>query len=167
MPVEGRPRSTSPGIHTNGYTLARTVLFDEYTVEDRPQELGGESVGEALLRVHRSYLRPIQALLEVDLAKGLAHITGGGLPGNLQRILPDGCEAVVNYDSWDRPSLFSLIQREGDVPEADMRQTFNLGVGLVAAVRKADAQQALERLEAIGELPVPIGRIAAVSGDGG
>ena len=155
----------STGIHTNGYTLARTVFFDEYTVEDRPPELGGESVGEALLRVHRSYLRPIQTLLEADLARGLAHVTGGGLPGNLQRVMPDGCEAVVDYDSWDRPPLFSLIQSEGDVPEADMRRTFNLGVGLVAVVREADARRAQERLEAAGESPVPIGRVAAVSED--
>ena len=149
----------STGIHTNGYTLARTVLFEEYTVDDCPPELGGVSIGEALLRVHRSYLRPIRALVETDLAHGLAHITGGGLPGNLRRVMPDGCEAVVEYDAWERPALFSLIQEEGDVPEADMRQTFNLGVGLVAVVREADVGRATERLEALGETPFRIGRV--------
>ncbi len=155
----------STGIHTNGYTLARTVLFDEYTVDDRPPELGGESVGEALLRVHRSYLRPIQVLLEADLAQGLAHVTGGGLPGNLQRVMPDGCEAVVDYDSWDRPPLFSLIQSEGDVPEVDMRRTFNLGVGLVTLVREADVPRARERLKAVDEEAFRIGRVASTPAD--
>jgi phosphoribosylformylglycinamidine cyclo-ligase len=151
----------STGIHTNGYTLARTVLFDTYTVDDCPPELGGESIGDALLRVHRSYLRPIQTLLEADLAKGLAHVTGGGLPGNLRRVVPEGCEAVVDYDAWQRPALFSLIQSEGDVPEADMRQTFNLGVGLVAIVSEADISRAQERLGAIDETAFRIGRVAS------
>ncbi len=153
----------STGIHTNGCTLARTVLFDEYTVSDCPPELGGESIGEALLRVHRSYLRPIRALVEADLAHGFAHVTGGGLPGNLRRVMPDGCEAIVEYDAWGRPALFSLIQEEGGVPEADMRQTFNLGVGLVAVVREADVRQATERLEALGETPFRIGRVESTT----
>lgn len=153
----------STGIHTNGYTLARTVLFEEYSVEDCPPELGGESLGEALLRVHRSYLRPIQALLDANLVLGLVHVTGGGLPGNLRRVMPEGCAAAVDYDAWERPPLFSLIQAEGDVPEEDMRRTFNLGVGLVAVVREADVAQAEQRLEAVGEVPFRIGRVESVS----
>jgi phosphoribosylformylglycinamidine cyclo-ligase len=149
----------STGIHTNGYTLARTVLFDAYDVEARPDALGGETLGAALLRVHRSYLDAIQALVDRGLARGLAHVTGGGLPGNLQRVMPDGCRAAVDYDAWDRPPLFDLIQREGDVPEADMRRTFNLGVGLVAVVREADVPAARDALEALGETPFPIGRV--------
>lgn len=154
----------STGIHTNGYTLARTVLFEEYGVDDCPPVLGGESVGEVLLRVHRSYRAPIQALVDRGLARGLAHVTGGGLPGNLRRVMPEGCTAVVDYDAWERPSLFSLIQDLGDVPEADMRQTFNLGIGLVAVVRKEEVSQAVERLEAQGERPVRMGRVDADSG---
>lgn len=149
----------STGIHTNGYTLARTVLFDTYSVEDCPSELDGTSVGEALLRVHRSYLDPIQSLMGGDLATGLVHVTGGGLPGNLQRVIPDGCEAAVDYDAWERPALFSLIQSMGDVPEADMRRTFNLGVGLVAVVPDTEVDAAVERLEAVGEAPVRIGQV--------
>lgn len=149
----------STGIHTNGYTLARTVLFREYQVDDRLPELGGASIGEALLRVHRSYLRPIQTLVQKGLARGLAHVTGGGLPGNLARVIPDGCEAVVEYDAWDRPAIFSLIQSEGEVPEADMRTTFNLGIGLVAIVREQEAARAESRLEELGETPVRIGRV--------
>lgn len=149
----------STGIHTNGYTLARTVLFETYSVDDRPEALGGATVGEALLRVHRSYLRSIRVLVEADLVQGLAHVTGGGLPGNLQRVVPEECEAVVDYDAWERPPIFSLIQAEGDVPEADMRRTFNLGIGLVAIVREADANRAEALLEEAGEAPLRIGRI--------
>lgn len=149
----------STGIHTNGYTLARTVLFDDYTVDDQPTALDGETIGEALLRVHRSYLDPIRALVEADLAQGLAHITGGGLPGNLRRVVPEDCRAAVDYDAWERPSIFSLIQETGEVPEEDMRRTFNLGIGLVAVVREEDEAAARERLEDLGETPVRIGRV--------
>jgi len=151
----------STGIHTNGYTLARSVLFDTYAVDDCPSELGGATVGEALLRVHRSYLRPIRTLVEADLARGLAHITGGGLPNNLSRVVPEEHTAAVDYDAWDRPSIFSLIQELGDVPEDDMRQTFNLGIGMVAVVRAEDASRAIDQLEAVGEAPIQIGQIEA------
>ncbi len=151
----------STGIHTNGYTLARTVLFDQYDVDDTVEELGEETIGEALLRVHRSYLDPIQALVEEELAQGLVHVTGGGLPGNLRRVVPSGCRASVDYEAWTRPPLFDLIQREGDVPENDMRQTFNLGIGLVAIVRDEDADAARRVLEAEGEAPVHIGTVTS------
>jgi len=154
----------STGIHTNGYTLARTVLFGEYGVDDRPDALGGESVGEALLRVHRSYLDAIQALVGDGLAQGIAHITGGGLAGNLQRVLPDGCEAGIDFDAWTRPPLFELIQELGDVPEADMRQTFNLGMGLVAVVREDDLAEAEAVLSDLGESPTVIGEVRAQAG---
>jgi len=151
----------STGIHTNGYTLARTVLFEEYDVGDAPDALGGETVGEALLRVHRSYLDAIRALVDANLARGLAHVTGGGLPGNLRRVVPEDCRAVVDYDAWERPPLFDLIQEKGAVPEADMRRTFNLGVGLVALVREADLEAARRVLADLGEEPQPIGRVEA------
>lgn len=157
----------SSGIHTNGYTLARTVLFENYTIDDCPSELGGTSVGEVLLRRHRSYLQPIQALVENDLVRGLAHITGGGLPGNLRRVVPDDGEAVVDYGAWERPPIFSLIQAEGDVPEKDMRRTFNLGVGLVAIVRESNVEQALQCLEATGEDPFRIGHVAPTPDESG
>jgi len=150
----------STGIHTNGYTLARTVLFDAYDLGDCPEALGGETVEEALLRVHRSYLQAVQALVQQGLARGLVHVTGGGLPGNLARVLPDGCSAVVDYDSWTRPPLFDLIQREGDVPEADMRTTFNLGIGLVVAVRPEDEDDARAVLGELDETPSRIGTVS-------
>ncbi|PSQ95920.1 MAG: phosphoribosylformylglycinamidine cyclo-ligase [Bacteroidetes bacterium SW_9_63_38] len=149
----------STGIHTNGYTLARTVLFDEYDVNDTPDALAGETVGEALLRVHRSYLEAIQGLVDAGLAQGIAHITGGGLPGNVSRVVPDDCAAAIDYDAWTRPPLFELIQDLGDVPEADMRQTFNLGMGLVAVVREDNLSDARARLSDLGEAPVKIGEV--------
>jgi phosphoribosylformylglycinamidine cyclo-ligase len=149
----------STGLHTNGYSLARAVLFEHFDVEDRPEELGGETVGEALLRVHRSYLDAIQALVADDLAHGFAHITGGGLEGNTNRIVPDGLRLEVDWDAWDRPAIFDLIQRLGDVPEDDMRSTFNLGIGLVAVVPETKVEQAVTAWEAMGEAPVVIGRV--------
>ena len=153
----------STGIHTNGYTLARTVLFRAFDVDDCPAELGGSSIGDALLRVHRSYLRPIRSLVEAGLARGLVHVTGGGLPGNLERVIPEGCTAMVDYDAWERPALFSLIQSLGDVPEDDMRKTFNLGIGFVTIVREDEVDTALEHLDALGEQPVRIGQVTSVS----
>lgn len=153
----------STGIHTNGYTLARTVLFDEFDVDDTVDALGGETIGEALLRVHRSYLGAVQALVEADLAQGLVHVTGGGLPGNLRRVLPDGCAAEVTYDAWERPPLFTLIQEKGDVPEGDMRRTFNLGIGLVAIVHADDVQEARQVLTDTGESPLRVGEVVAAS----
>ncbi len=149
----------STGLHTNGYSLARAVLFEHFEVEDRPDELGGETVGEVLLRVHRSYLEAIQALVRDDLAHGFAHITGGGLEGNTRRILPDGLGLAVEWDAWERPAIFELIGRLGSVPEEDMRSTFNLGVGLVAVVPEAHVAAAKAVWMEMGEHPIELGRI--------
>ena len=152
----------STGIHTNGYTLARTVLFDRYDVDDTPDALGGTTVGDALLTVHRSYLQSIQALTEAGAVQAFAHVTGGGIPGNVRRVLPEGTEAVVDYDAWTRPAIFDLIQREGDVPEDDMRRTFNLGVGLIAVVRPEKEDAAVAVLDDLGESVVRIGTVRSV-----
>ncbi|MEP0545317.1 MAG: phosphoribosylformylglycinamidine cyclo-ligase [Rhodothermales bacterium] len=149
----------STGLHTNGYSLARAVLFEHFGVDDRPGELGGETVGEVLLRVHRSYLDAIQALVRDDLAHGFAHITGGGLEGNTKRILADGLRLDVDWNAWERPAIFELIGRLGDVPEDDMRSTFNLGVGLVAVVPPSRVADAKAVWTAMGEQPIELGRI--------
>lgn len=151
----------STGLHTNGYTLARTVLFEHFGVDDAPGALGGETVGEALLAVHRSYLGAIQALAEEDLASAFAHVTGGGLPGNVARVVKHeaGLGFEIDYDAWERLPIFDLIEQKGDVPEADMRRTFNLGIGLVAVVPEARAEAATARLRAEGERPVRMGRV--------
>ena len=151
----------STGLHTNGYTLARKVLFERFVAGDTPEALGGATVAEALLRVHRSYLDAIQALIAEDLAHGFAHVTGGGLVGNTSRIVPDGLALDVDWDAWTVPPLFRLIQDVGEVPEEDMRRTFNLGVGLVAVVRPDAVERALTVLGALGEPAFAIGSVVA------
>lgn len=148
----------SSGLHTNGYSLARKVLFSEYDVDDYVEELQSE-LGKALLSVHKSYLALIRELREMDGVRGFAHITGGGIPGNTRRILPEGSRAVINWDAWVRPPIFDLIQQLGNVPEDDMRATFNLGVGLVAAVSPEAADELRSLSAKTGEQVMEIGTI--------
>ncbi len=124
---------TGNGLHTNGYSLARNVLFSKYGVDDFLDELG-MTVGEVLLQIHPSYLPAIRKFRQMDGVKGFAHITGGGIEGNATRILPDSLRLEVEWNSWEWPAIFKLIQREGDVPVTDMRQAFNLGIGLTMVV---------------------------------
>jgi phosphoribosylformylglycinamidine cyclo-ligase len=153
----------STGLHTNGYSLARRVLFSHFDLNDAPDELGGESVADALLAVHRSYLNPIQTLIKSDLASGFVHVTGGGIPGNTSRIVRGDLDFQVNYSSWTRPPIFDLIQRLGDVPEEDMRRTFNLGVGLIAIVPGDKLEDALSTLDAGGESPFVMGDVTSAT----
>jgi phosphoribosylformylglycinamidine cyclo-ligase len=123
----------STGLHTNGYTLARRIVFERMRLR-LEDSLGdtGMTVAEALLAVHRSYFRSVTPVLA--RMHGLAHITGGGIPGNLVRVLPAGCEAVVEPDSWPLPALFRTLQAAGQVSAEEMRDVFNLGVGLIAVL---------------------------------
>ncbi len=149
----------STGLHTNGYSLARKVLFARYDVADTPSQLGGRSLGEALLRIHRSYLQPIQHLHREDRLKGAAHVTGGGILGNVGRIVPDHLDIDVDYARWDRPALFSLIQEAGSVPEEDMRTTFNLGIGMIFVIEPGDESSVFDALRHLNEHPVIIGNV--------
>lgn len=149
----------STGLHTNGYSLARKVLLSHFSVHDRPALLGGASVGEALLAVHRSYLQPIRALIDAACVHAFVHVTGGGIPGNTVRVVPKGLRFEVDYTAWERPPIFRLIQELGQVPEDDMRRTFNLGIGLIAIVPADRKAEAMACLEALGEHPVEIGKI--------
>ncbi len=149
----------STGLHTNGYSLARKVLFTRFEVEETPKILGGETLGAALLRVHRSYLSAIQTVLAADAGHAFVHVTGGGIPGNTVRVIPAGLRYEVAYEAWERPALFRLIQEVGAVPEEDMRRTFNLGIGLIAVVPEARVEAAVGALEALGEQPIRIGRV--------
>ena len=157
----------STGLHTNGYSLARKVLFAKYGTEDRPEALGGATIGEALLAIHRSYLRPIRALLDAGLARGFVHVTGGGIPGNTARVVPEPLGFEVDYQAWDRPAIFDLIQEDGDVPEEDMRRTFNLGIGLITFVASSDVGRAEAVLRSLREEPKVIGRVIDSSGGRG
>ncbi len=123
----------SSGLHTNGYTLARSILLDRLGLTvDAPLAETGSTVAAALLAVHRSYWAALAPVL--DRVHGLAHITGGGIPGNLVRVLPEGCAAVVDTSSWSLPPLFALLQRAGGVSLPEMRDVFNLGVGMIAVL---------------------------------
>lgn len=122
----------SSGLHTNGYSLARRVVFDtlHLTVESELHELG-TTVGEELLRPHRSYLAVVLPLLDAGLVKGLAHITGGGLTENVPRVLPPATSARIDRQAWTAPPIFRLLQRAGEIPDEEMYRTFNMGVGMV------------------------------------
>ena len=152
----------STGLHTNGFSLARHVLFEAFAIDEPVDALGGDTVGETLLSVHRSYLGAIRAAREAGSVHGIAHVTGGGLPGNLARIIPDGFEAQMDYGAWTRPAIFDLIQETGNVPESDMRRTFNLGIGLVFAVPEKQVKAITDALVAEGTSPVHIGTVSAV-----
>ncbi len=125
----------SQGLHTNGYSLARKLLFEVagHAPDARLNELSG-TLAEELLKTHRSYLKPLQALHKAKLLKGAAHITGGGITDNVPRILPRGTSAVIERGSWPNQPIFELLRRLGDIPEDDYRRTFNLGVGMVLVV---------------------------------
>ncbi len=154
----------SSGLHTNGYTLARRIVFERLRldVQDRFPETE-RSVAQVLLDVHRSYATAVLPI--VTRVHALAHITGGGIPGNLMRVLPEGCEAVVDARSWPWPTVFRVLMRAGEVSLSEMRRVFNLGVGLVAVAGRAEVDEVLRAARAatvdtwiIGEVrPGPTG----------
>ena len=150
----------SSGLHTNGYSLARRIVFERLglTVDSHVPELRA-TVGDALLEPHRSYLPLIQPLLDGGRIKGMAHITGGGITENLPRILPHGTAAVVNAAAWPVPPIFQWLQQGGQVPADDMLRTFNMGLGLIIVTAQAHAEPLIDELAARG------GRDARVIGE--
>jgi phosphoribosylformylglycinamidine cyclo-ligase len=155
----------SSGLHTNGYTLARRIVFDHMGLrpDDEFPELD-RTVSEVLLDVHRSYLGSVMPLLDEDLVHGLAHITGGGIPGNLPRVLPEGLGAVVDRASWTPPPVFRVLGRAGGVERGEMYRVFNMGVGMIVIVPAPEVERALDRLEEAGGEPWVLGRVEAGSG---
>ncbi|MEO5894285.1 MAG: phosphoribosylformylglycinamidine cyclo-ligase [Vicinamibacterales bacterium] len=153
----------SSGLHTNGYSLARRIVFEAAKLrhDSLVAELG-TSVGEALMVAHRSYLSLIRPLLRESLIKGMAHITGGGITDNLPRILPSGMHASIDRGAWSVPAVFRWLQSQGAVPVDDMYRTFNMGIGLIIACASTDARRLLESLAQRGEPnAVRIGEIRA------
>ena len=150
----------SNGLHTNGYSLARKVLFEKekLTVDTVVKEFG-RTLGEELLRVHRCYFSLVYPLLDRFEIKGMSHITGGGLVGNTKRVLPEGLRLDVDWDSWTVPPIFKFIQENGNVPLEDMRRTFNLGIGFVLIVEEKDAESVMGALDESGEKVVVVGRV--------
>jgi phosphoribosylformylglycinamidine cyclo-ligase len=142
----------SAGLHTNGYSLARRVLFEVagFELDTVVPELG-RTVGDALLAPHRSYLIGVRPLLEGRIVKGLAHITGGGITENLPRTLPEGCAAEIDLHAWSVPPIFGLLQERGHIARDEMFRTFNMGVGLIVVCGAADAERAIDILARAGE----------------
>ena len=151
----------SSGLHTNGFSLARKVLLSTYQIDDYIKELN-VTLSEELLKVHKSYLNLITELKKIEKVYGFSHITGGGIVGNTKRILPKGLGLDIDWQSWDRPAIYSLIQKLGNVPEEDMRATFNLGIGLIAVVDKSMVERVLEKAAHLGEPGIEIGRIKKI-----
>jgi len=150
----------SSGLHTNGYSLARRVIFEHLRldVSSYVPELS-RAVGDALLEPHRSYLPFIGPLLDGGRIKGMAHITGGGITDNLPRVLPHGTAAVVDRSAWEIPPIFTWLQRSGNIPNDDMMRTFNMGIGLIIVTGRDQAEPLIDELAARG------GRDARVIGE--
>jgi phosphoribosylformylglycinamidine cyclo-ligase len=152
----------SSGLHTNGYTLARRIVFDQLGLgPDDPFPTTGRSVADELLGAHRSYVRSLLPIVEGDRVHALAHITGGGIPGNLPRVLGPGLGAVVRRDSWELPSVFGALQRAGSLSLEEMDRVFNMGVGMIAIVPPAHAAGVIASLRSGGETAWVMGEIEA------
>jgi phosphoribosylformylglycinamidine cyclo-ligase len=150
----------STGLHTNGYSLARKLLFEVagHGPDTVLPELGS-TMADELLKVHRSYLKPIRELARAALLKGAAHITGGGITDNTPRMLPKGLAAKIDLTAWHIPPIFSLLQRIGRIPDDDFRRTFNLGVGMILAVSRTKVSEAGRLLDRLREPWFRIGTV--------
>jgi len=151
----------SNGLHTNGYSLARKILFEKMQLKQSSRlPASTTTVGEELLRVHKNY-QPLLAKVPVGVIKGLAHITGGGLIDNLPRVLPSNCDAIIETKSWRVPSIFQSLQKNGNVDAHEMYQVFNMGIGMVAIVAERNARSAMSILKAkrIGRIERGTGKV--------
>jgi phosphoribosylformylglycinamidine cyclo-ligase len=156
----------SSGLHTNGYTLARKVLFQSarYDVNDYVKELK-TTMGKELLKVHHCYAPLILLTLTKFKIKGMAHITGGGIKGNLKRILPPNCDAKILAKSWKIPPIFKLIQKKGNIEDKEMFRAFNMGIGLIMVVSKEETNRVLNQLSSLKETAYHIGEITKGKGE--
>jgi len=152
---------TSNGLHTNGYSLARKILFEKMRLKPSSRLPGSTiTVGEGLLRVHKNY-QPLLARVPTGVIKGLAHITGGGLIDNLPRIVPSNCDAIIETKSWRVPSIFQVLQKNGNVDAQEMYQVFNMGIGMVAILAEQNERKAISILRAkrIGRIERGTGKV--------
>ncbi len=149
---------SSNGLHTNGYSLARKVLLSKYKLSDKPAGLSG-TLGNELLKIHKSYLKLITHLKNNIDVKGLSHITGGGIVGNTNRILPSGLKLKVHWNAWVIPQVFKLIQNTGNIADQEMRKVFNLGIGLIAVLDKQNVDTAIKLSKEVNEEPVIMGEV--------
>lgn len=150
----------SSGLHSNGFSLVRKLLLDQLKMElDQRIEEIGEVLGEELLRPTRIYVKTVLNLIRDFNIGGIAHITGGGITGNLPRIIPKGCKAVVHKGAWEIPPIFSFIKEKGKISEEEMLRTFNNGIGMILIVRQKEVEDILARLHTMGEKAFLIGEI--------
>ncbi len=150
----------SSGLHTNGYSLARKVIFETAGLHPDSVIPGtGRTAADVLLAVHRSYLKPVQTLIQHVTVRGMAHITGGGFPDNISRIMPEHVCASINVASWDVPPVFRFIAKEGNVEREEMYSVFNMGIGLVIFVRSVDTGRAMKHLQKAHASPAIVGRV--------
>jgi phosphoribosylformylglycinamidine cyclo-ligase len=160
----------SNGLHSNGYTLVRTICFKKCGLKmtDAPDGLDGAVLGDVLLESTRIYVRPVVKLLSQYKVKkivhGMAHITGGGLPGNIRRVLPKDCDAVIKKSSWPRQKIFEFVQEAGPVEEEEMFRVFNMGIGFVLIVAEDFAASIKKKLTRYGEKVYGIGRVTTGTG---
>jgi phosphoribosylformylglycinamidine cyclo-ligase len=152
----------SNGLHTNGFSLARKVLFGikGYKAGDYVKGFKNQ-LGKELLKIHRSYARSIFKVLKKHKLNGMAHITGGGIPGNLIRILPDGCQARIDVSSWKTPRIFNFIRKAGNIKSEEMFRVFNMGIGLILVIPKRDAEKIKRNLQMYGEKVFKIGEVVS------
>ncbi|MEN8193873.1 MAG: phosphoribosylformylglycinamidine cyclo-ligase [Bacteroidota bacterium] len=148
----------SNGLHTNGYSLARAVLFEKYSVNDTPEGFD-QTLGEELLKVHKSYLKLIQKISTQIDVKAFSHITGGGILGNTMRVVPEKMQLNIDWNSWELPKIFELIQKTGNISDEEMRKAFNLGIGLIAIVDKENVDPVLSVANELNETAYIIGKI--------
>jgi len=148
----------SNGLHTNGYSLTRKILLEKYKLNSKFSELNG-TLGEELLKIHKSYFKLITYLSSNIEIKGFSHITGGGIIGNTKRILPEGLNLKINWSSWDVPSIFKIIQKAGQVSDDEMRTVFNLGIGLIAIVSKENKEKVEILSKEINETSILMGEV--------
>ena len=148
----------STGLHTNGYSLARKVLLERFHVDQYFEELDA-TLAESLLAIHKSYLPALDPILEKDWLHGISHITGGGMVENTHRVLDSGQDIEVDWDSWEWPEIFNMIQKYGNVPIDDMRRSFNLGMGLVAIIDPSGYDEISEHLNSMNEKFTVIGKV--------
>jgi phosphoribosylformylglycinamidine cyclo-ligase len=150
----------STGLHTNGYSLARKVIFEKAGLGINDTFPGTKrSVADVLLSIHKSYLTPVTALMEKVQVRGMAHITGGGLYDNIPRILPEDCNAVIDRSTWKVPTVYSFMQETGDIDPDEMYRVFNMGIGYVIFVRKADQEKTMTLLKGLRAGPRYIGQV--------
>jgi phosphoribosylformylglycinamidine cyclo-ligase len=150
----------STGLHSNGYSLARRIIFDQARLKlnNRMPELG-EPLGKALIRPTRIYVKTVLQLMKRFTLKGMAHITGGGITENLPRVLPKNCQPVIYRKSWKIPPIFSLLQRAGRVDESEMYRDFNMGIGFILVVSESEAKRVISKANQLGEKAFLIGEI--------